>query len=127
MSVHGGGWVSQRRGMRRQVAATGSDSRYQWLQTSPASPQPLGGPVLYQDPEITQALRGLFHSLCVFFFLHFDIILQLICTFRLVSTHSRTPGKHLLTSLAGLGGSFQLACNHPTSTSQTVNLTLLPL
>lgn len=57
MSVHGGGWVSQRRGMRRQVAVTGSDSRYHWLPTSPALPQPLYGPVLHQDPEITQVLR----------------------------------------------------------------------
>lgn len=65
MSVHGGGWVAQRRGMHRQVAVTGSDSRYHWLQTSPAIPQPLYGPVLYQDPEITQVLRGLFDTLRV--------------------------------------------------------------
>lgn len=72
MSVHGGGWVSQRRGMRRQVAVTGSDSRYHWLPTSPALPQPLYGPVLHQDPEITQVLRGLFDTLRVFFPLLFN-------------------------------------------------------
>lgn len=67
MSVHGRGWVSQRRGMRSQVAVTASDSRYHWLQTSPAPPQPLDGPELDQDREITQVLGGLFHTLRVLF------------------------------------------------------------
>lgn len=66
MSVHGGGWVSQRRGMRSQVAVTASDSRYHWLQTSPATPQPRYGPVLQQDPEITQVLWGLFDTVLSF-------------------------------------------------------------
>lgn len=75
MSVHGGGWVSPRRGMRRQVAVTGSNSRYHWFPASPAIPQPFYGPVLNQGPEITQVLRGLFETVRGYFYSLFDIIL----------------------------------------------------
>lgn len=68
MSVLGGGWVSQRRGTRRQAAVTGSDSRYHWLPASPAIPQLLYGPVLDPDPEITQVSGDCLTPYVLFFF-----------------------------------------------------------